>query len=181
MDVAGHIMRCYKSKVTSLIDNHLVPFFSMTIQTFSSESQAHLLQNALCFFDDYIEYGSLEIPNETIVPQINALAEKYLQILHTMFSDRDIVQCVGFGLGVFAQRLPLGQFKELSTCLNALDKVVGEADARQDDDKVISTENCIGAVGKCLYYHYDQKTVTNNTATYFLKQLPLVADDEEAP
>jgi hypothetical protein len=88
--------------------------------------------------------------DEVFVPIAEALLDKYLLVLHDHFDNRDVVQCAGFGLGVFAKRLPKGGFKQVTTCLNALDKVIGEADARANDEKVESTENCIGAVGKIV-------------------------------
>ena len=64
------------------------------------------------------------------MPIINDLTERFLLILHDKGEDRDIVQSAGYGLGVFAKRCPIGEFKHLPTVLNALDKFIGEEDAR---------------------------------------------------
>jgi hypothetical protein len=57
---------------------------------------------------------------------------------------------------------------------------LNEADCRTDEDKAESTDNIIGAFGKCALFQYDGKVINVATVKEFLSLLPLYSDSEEA-
>ena len=65
------------------------------------------------------------------------------------------MQSAGYGLGAIAKRYPQGQFPQLKQTLTLLRKIIDEADSRSNEDKAESTDNIIGALGKCAMFQFD--------------------------
>jgi hypothetical protein len=57
---------------------------------------------------------------------------------------------------------------------------LGEPDCRTDEDKAESTDNIIGALGKCVLFHFDGHLLTVVHVREYLNLLPLYTDSEEA-
>ena len=57
--------------------------------------------------------------------------------------------------------------------------MLSEADCRSEE-KIDSTECGIGALGKIIYYHYDNEMVNQEIVRRFLELLPLRGEPEEA-
>lgn len=83
-------------------------------------------------------------------------------------------------MGVIASKTPANAFPLLHSSLDILTRVINEPDSRSNDDKVDSTENCIGALGKLIYHHFNNSSINNDTVKFFLSLLPLISDGEEA-
>lgn len=58
--------------------------------------------------------------------------------------------------------------------------MLDEDDCRTDEDKAESTDNIIGAFGKCVLFQFDGALITKDTVGVFLSLLPLHSDSEEA-
>lgn len=49
-------------------------------------------------------------------------------------------------------RSPKGTYAQLATAVKILKAVIDEEDSRTDEDKVVSTDNCISAFGKLVLF-----------------------------
>ena len=57
--------------------------------------------------------------------------------------------------------------------------MIGEKDAFEED-KLVATESCLGALAKLIYFQRENKVITDAVVTDFLSRLPLKAEEEEA-
>jgi hypothetical protein len=63
----------------------------------------------------------------------------------------------------------------------AFKSILDDPECRSDEEKAQSTDNVIGAFGKCLLFQYGSGTLLNAAAAKeFLNLLPLYSDSEEA-
>ena len=101
-------------------------------------------------------------------------AEKFLECIRTYPEDRGLLQSAGYGLGAIAKRST--NFTQLPQTLTIFKAVLDESDCRTDEDKAESTDNIIGALGKCVLF----QQCGVGAVREWLSLLPLHTDSEEA-
>lgn len=131
---------------------------------------------AVCFFCDVVENGGDDIFSMTA----EKAAEKFLECMKNFPSDRGLIQSAGYGLGAIAKRAPRGQFAYLGSALKFFKVLLDDPECRTDDDKAESTDNIIGALGKCILFQYDGQLIGLPAVREYLNLLPLYSDSEEA-
>ena len=83
-------------------------------------------------------------------------------------------------MGVFAQFCPVQLFSSmLPKVFNALNSMISDKDAFTDNN-VVATESALGALGRVIYFHRENKLITDNVVNTFLTKLPLTNEVEEA-
>ena len=178
MDVAGCFAKYYGDAVTESFKNHLLEHFALTFE--KPEPTEKEVLDAICFFVDVLEYlgeGLFVAMHRPITEAMLKLAPKYL----ADEEDRQIIQSIAYGVGVVAQRGSKQQFVDyLAPTFDLLNKILSEADCRENEDKAIATECAIGALGKLVYFQFDGALVTDKVASTFIGLLPLIAEPEEA-
>ena len=135
-----------------------------------------IIVSAVCFFCDLCEYGSDDLFSLT---QEKA-AEKFVECIKTFPEDLSLVQSAGYGLGAIAKRAPKGHFSSLIPTLQIIQTILSQPDCRTDEDKVESTDNIIGALGKIVLFQFDGQLVNLAVLKEFLNLLPLYSDPDEA-
>ena len=132
--------------------------------------------NAVCFFCDVVESGGDEIFGLTA----QKAAEKFLECIKAFPEDRGLIQSAGYGLGAIAKRTPRGSFAHLPQTLSTFKALLDDPTCRTDEDKAESTDNVIGALGKCVLFHFDGQLLTVPAVKEYLSLLPIYTDSEEA-
>ena len=113
-----------------------------------------IIVSAVCFFCDLCEYGSDDLFSLT---QEKA-AEKFVECIKTFPEDLSLV-------------IPT---------LQIIQTILSQPDCRTDEDKVESTDNIIGALGKIVLFQFDGQLVNLAVLKEFLNLLPLYSDPDEA-
>eukprot|EP01017_Pseudomicrothorax_dubius_P042951 TRINITY_DN7083_c0_g1_i3.p1 TRINITY_DN7083_c0_g1~~TRINITY_DN7083_c0_g1_i3.p1 ORF type:complete len:317 (+),score=105.15 TRINITY_DN7083_c0_g1_i3:61-951(+) len=174
MELHGILIKLYRVKIEKFIINNIAPFFYKSIMRASS-SEFEILY-CVCFFDDLLEFGSQEVFNKAF-PEI---AKKFLSLTENQESD-DIIQSIGYGFGVFAMKADKAAFAPFkSSILQFIAKTVSASDAFSEE-KAVSTECVVGALGKVGLYQYDSNDgVSQEALVKFVELLPLKNEPEEA-
>ena len=175
MEIAGVLIHCFKDQITPAIAESLLPHFAETLTNLNGKSDYEVL-NAVCFLCDVLEYGSEDIFSKVAEKAV----EKFMESMKVFQEDRGIIQSAAYGLGVIAKRTPKGQLPMINQILTVntlsnlyryvqvLSAIIQESDSRTNEDKAQSTENCIGAIGKLVYFHFDGQTINNAVTLGFL-------------
>jgi hypothetical protein len=129
MEISGHLFKAYKERLTPYVNTEIGQVFLVTLNKYKEKNYDEVL-DAVCFMCDYIEYGGKEafqLAYDKLSTIFLELAQKYLKT-----EERGMIQSVGFGLGVIAQRASYEEFKPFlaETCkvlrlINFLDFEVG--------------------------------------------------------
>ena len=172
MEITGIIGKLYGIQCEGPFMAKIIPHFVTFWETAGTSARLQLA--CICFFCDIIEYLHGASFHSEVAKQVGA---KFLSAMNT--DDRDIIQSAAYGLGLVAEHAP-GQFREiLPATIDALAKIVKESDARSEE-KGVSTECAIGALGKIALFHYDGAVVGPAFVQQYLAMLPLKAESEEA-
>jgi hypothetical protein len=107
-------------------------------------------------------------------------AEKFIEAITSFPDDHGIIQSAAYGLGAIAKRAPKGTFGLLPQTLQTFHALLSDPEARTNEDKVERTDNVIGALGKCVLFHFDGTLINLTVLKEYLSLLPLYSDSEEA-
>lgn len=176
MEIAGKFMKLYKAELTPVVRGTLIKPFAKLLDK-SNCIEAETI-DACCFFIDVLENLDDNIFLEYYLPLTKKFCEIWDQYRDN--PDRSVLQSTGFGFGVIAQRAPHSTFGTYGPEITRRLIELLVDPTSPEDDNVYSFENCISSLGKLVYFHYDEFTITKNTVEMFLRYLPLQVDSTEA-
>lgn len=123
MEINGFLMQNMGEQISGVVGQTLLPSFAMQLLDISSKKDYELVVS-VCFICDCMEHG-----NSALFDQIKGQAgTKFVELITYATKDKselkyDILQSCIFGLGVIAQRSPLGQFKEFEVTVAILKEI----------------------------------------------------------
>ena len=173
MECSSSLIKTHKEKCFTEIVNIIVPLYVEILQAANSEDRPKLC--SMCLFCDLIEF--MPMTQEQREKAAQMILPYYLKAM--VSNDLDTIQSAGYSLGVLAQYTPKILLPVREEAVKLLEKIILKINSR-DESCAISTEVCIGALGKICYFLYDEKEVGVHRIELFLNNLPLVAEDEEA-
>jgi ribosomal protein S13 len=172
MELSGIVFKLFRGDLNDLVNRHLFDqFFNMwTIGVSKTKNDQEIL-NAVCFFDDYLNYATEE----------NCLKfyPKFLELAVDNFKTKneDIIQSIVYGLGVIAERLSKEEFSKVQG--KVLGYIVNILKRNVNDDNSGTFDNAIGALGKYVYKQSNNDAEGIALASEFIALLPLKNDFDE--
>eukprot|EP01138_Halocafeteria_seosinensis_P011725 gb/GECG01011982.1/.p1 GENE.gb/GECG01011982.1/~~gb/GECG01011982.1/.p1 ORF type:complete len:1166 (+),score=197.18 gb/GECG01011982.1/:1-3498(+) len=176
VDAIGYILKAHRDQALPVFEQHVVPLFSKLL---SNDVPEPLRFNAICSFDDAIEW-------------CGDSAHKFApQILPTLVdgvtSDNELLrQACMYAVGQLAMIVPDSLIQHLDDLSKRVVSVITARHAREEDNNS-ATENAISTLLKLLVYVAprapDSSFLKSHSQSYYklwLKQLPLLEDEEEA-
>lgn len=176
VDAIGYLLKAHRSEALPIFEQHVAPLFSKLLRTDVPES---LRFNAVCTFDDAIEWcgeGAYKYANQMLPTLLDGVT-----------SDNELLrQAATYAVGQIAKIIP----DTLTPCIDDLVKrvvsIFTSRHAREEDNNC-ATENAISTLLKLLV-HVAPRAPSNSFLqshchSYYkmwIKQLPLVEDEEEA-
>lgn len=156
-----------------MVKSNILNYFALNLNNYKNISESELL-DATCFFCDFIEYSYHTDGN-----MISELNNKFYEIFANTESI-DVKQTLSYGFGVFAMHIPINLYSGcIGNTFKALNSMISESDAFSED-KVVATENAIGALGKLVYFQRENNVINDAVVNAFLDKLPLTHEEEEA-
>jgi hypothetical protein len=149
------------------------PFHQVLLHLLTPARPATDRQQALCVFDDLLEYAS---------PAYHPYAPAILPAVvgYILDPDASVRQAAVYGAGIAAQFAPDLFAQVLAECLPRLARVIGDPQSRSEEN-VYATENAISAYGKALAFHADRLGASFETAfAQWLSFLPIHQDKIES-
>jgi hypothetical protein len=172
MELSGNIFKCFGEELTQLINTNLFELFLniWSVGITKTKNDQEVL-NSVCFFDDYMNYGTQEAFINFYPKFIELGIENYPTI------NEDIIQSIVWGLGVIAQRLPKEEFLKVQE--RVIGTIVSIISRNVTDQNSFSFDNAVSSLGKYVYNqcNLDEKGYT--LASQFISLLPLKYDIEE--
>mmetsp|Transcript_8900 Transcript_8900/g.6653 ORF Transcript_8900/g.6653 Transcript_8900/m.6653 type:complete len:441 (-) Transcript_8900:55-1377(-) len=173
MELSGNLAETFFERAAPMIREHLLNYFALNLNNYKNLSKDELL-DASCFFCDFIEYAYHSDPKMLL-----EITSKFLEIFNWT-KEVDCRQTFAYGLGVFSTFIPAPAFAaHLPGIYHGLVQMIGEKGA-YEDEKVVATENAVGALGKLIYFHKDNQIINDEGVLLFLSKLPLKNEEEEA-
>lgn len=184
MELSGFLLQNMGEQISGHIATTLLPLYASVLMS-PADKKSYELIDAVCFICDCMEHGG-----PAIYGQIQGQAgEKFLQIIGMEKSksppDFDLVQSCVFGLGLLAQKQPVGQFKELQGTLAVIEQMLqftglDSLDDDQKDSFKFMKDNAISSLTKIVIFQQDGSHVNDTHTQTLLKLLPITHDVEEA-
>ena len=179
-DIFGILLKTHFNKCNYILDqiiNNIIPNFLKSEKSFE-------IKLALDICDDLILYLGQEKLIENIWDSLYELLIKYI-------SNKDdiIRQISAYGIGIFAQKTIINFTKYSKGLIDSLLQAlfyslkIKEAQNKEEDvDFFMALDNIVAAIGKIIFYHYDDimvKDRLNNLITNWIINLPLSWDESE--
>ena len=168
VDSIGYSLKTLREGFLPIFDQLVAPFFN---QFLAAGAPSSLTTNALCLYDDAIEF-------------CGAAAHKYLPTVFPHFlahmNDEELVlqQCSLYGIAKTAQFAQAFFAPHVAAVLPQLVALIS-AEGSRDEEHEDATENAIAAVGKILLFHKASVDV-GQLLPLWLSWLPLKSDEMEA-
>ena len=173
MEINGILFKLFGNPLSALVAQNLYDSFfnnwSNALKRDRLKSDLEIL-TSICFFDDFIEYGSIE-GVKLFVPEFLNNTLKYET------ENEDILQSIVFGYGVICKKLDKEQFKEYNVSIVTYIAKLMQREVNEDNGKTY--DNAISAMGKYLIYQGDNNNDCLTMAKQVIKTLPLKNDLEE--
>ena len=180
IDIFGILLKTHKSKCNYILEQ----IIKNIIPTFLKSEKFIEIKSALDLCDDLILYLGQEQLIENIWDSLYDTLIKFIS-----FKDDIIRQISSYGLGIFAEKT-INNFQKYSkniidSLLEALFyslKIKEDKNKEEDIDFFMALDNIVAAIGKIIFYHYDDKIVQgrlNDLITNWIMNLPLTFDDSE--
>ncbi len=171
VDAIGYLVKTNGAGIMEPFDAVVLPFFAPLLS--QANVPAALRCNALCVFDDVIEWCG---PG----------AAKYLpaaapaMLAYCTDADPTLRQAAIYGLGQCAANLPAAFSEHAPKVLAQMQALVQHPSAR-DEENTCATDNAVAVIGKILAHHSSAPGVDGAAAAeLWLSQLPLREDEAEA-
>ncbi|GBG31453.1 Importin-5 [Hondaea fermentalgiana] len=167
IDSIGYILKLIGPPVLPVFDEILHPF----LQVILVDQSDALRHNAMCLYDDIIEYGG-------------AGAHKYLDtcypamIQYAQSDHEPLQQSAIYGIGQVAEHAPKRFAQDAGRVVQLLSTIITQPDAREEDN-IDVTENAVSVLGK-VYAHHKQNVPATELMQLWLQHLPLTEDLAEA-
>jgi importin-5 len=172
VEVICSLMKHHKPQFMQIFPQYLPLVTQLVTEPKRRDAERQL---GFCIFDDLVEWtgDAAHSLGAHIIP---------LMMQHIQSTHFGIRQACGYGLGLWSQHAPAILAPFASQALNAIGSVITE-EARDDDDLVNPTENCISAFGRVIKNMGAQLPVeqVKQGIEFWVNQLPLVSDTVEAP
>ena len=180
IDIFGILLKTHKSKCNYILEQ----IIKNIIPTFLKSEKFIEIKSALDLCDDLILYLGQEQLIENIWDSLYDTLIKFIS-----FKDDIIRQISSYGLGIFAEKT-INNFQKYSkniidSLLEALFyslKIKEDKNKEEDIDFFMALDNIVAAIGKIIFYHYDDVIVQgrlNDLITNWIMNLPLTFDDSE--
>ena len=180
IDIFGILLKTHKSKCNYILDQ----IIKNIIPTFLKSEKFIEIKSALDLCDDLILYLGQEQLIENIWDSLYNTLIKFIS-----FKDDIIRQISSYGLGIFAEKT-INNFQKYSKSIidslfEALFyslKIKEDKNKEEEIDFFMALDNIVAAIGKIIFYHYDDKIVQgrlNDLITNWIMNLPLTFDDSE--
>ena len=179
IDIFGILLKTHKNKSNYIIDqiiNTLIPFFINSNNVFDIK-----LSLNLC--DDLILYLGQELLLENIWDSLFLTLKQFIN-----YQDNYIIQISAYGIGIFAQNTKYNFDKYSKDIIESLYKSLcyslklKQTSNIDNEDLFLALDNIIAAIGKVIYYHYDNKIIKDNfndLITNWIINLPIKYDETE--
>jgi len=160
-------------KTLEMHGRNFLPYLGNVNQFFGSlldtNDFAQEIQISACYFDDLVEFGTLEATSiyQPWLARVVALMQ---------YPDTDVRQAVVYGLGVLAEKNPELFATVLQDVMGKLNQLITQEDAREEENAHV-TENAISALGKIIQFHAQSIPVAS-VLPVWLSYLPVSEDDE---
>ena len=179
-DIFGILLKTHCNKCNYILDqiiNNIIPNFLKSEKSFE-------IKSALDICDDLILYLGQEKLIENIWDSLYEILIKYIS------NKNDIIrQISAYGIGIFAQKTIINFTKYSKGLIYSLLQAlfyslkIKEAQNKEEDvDFFMALDNIVAAIGKIIFYHYDDiivKDRLNNLITNWIINLPLTWDESE--
>ena len=179
IDIFGNLLKSHKHQCNYVIEEIL----KNIIPTFLNYKSSFYIKLALYLCDDLILYLGQEQFTGDIWDYLFNLLKQFINT-----EDNSIKQICAYGMGIFAQNtknnfdkytkdLLYYLYQSLSNTLRLKDET-----NEDDEDLCLALDNIIAAIGKIIYYHYDNQLIKDNLGDLISKwimNLPLKWDEYE--
>ena len=180
IDIFGVLLKTHKNNCKYI----LCQIIKNIIPTFLKSGKVFEIKSALDLSDDLILYLGQEQLIENIWDSLYDTLIKFIS-----YKDDNIRQISSYGLGIFAQKT-INNFTKYSKGLidnlfQALFYSLNIKEAKNKEEDIeffMALDNIIAAIGKIIFYHYDDIIVQerlNDLITNWIMNLPLLFDDSE--
>ena len=166
VDAIGYILKTLREQAVPIFDAHVGPAFAPLLT-----SDPTLRHNAMCLFDDMIEFGG-------------AGAQKYLGdflpvLCNNLNAEQSYLRQVSaYGIAQVAKVAPQHLHPVCQQIVPELVKLVQAQDSREDEN-ILVTDNCVSAIGN-IATHVVAEAEQIQLLRVWLNQLPLKGDEIEA-
>ena len=173
MEINGILFKLFKEPLTALVAQNLYDSFlnnwNNNLQRKKLKSDLEVLC-ALCFFDDFMEFGAIE--------GVILFVPTYITNTSNLdTTNEDLLQSIVFGYGVICKRLNKDQFKEYNAKIITFIANLMQREVNEDNGRTY--DNAVSAMGKYLIYQCNNDANSLNMSKQFIKLLPLKNDLEE--
>lgn len=176
MELTGQLVEIFKDQATNVVKESSLFYWGQQLQNFNNITEDELL-DSLCYFCDMVDNTS-ESQNQDTVSQ---LVQEYVAVLDSPHSESDDVKnTVAYGFGEFGYFLPKDKFAQFLPRACGLIKSITAKDGAFTDERIIATENAMGALAKLAYKQMDGTNVTEDDLIGILGQMPFKSDECES-
>jgi importin-5 len=168
VDCVGYMLKSLREESVALFDSAVGPMFAPYM---AANQPATLRHNAICLFDDMIEFGG---------PGAQKYLGNFLPVLLRDLGGEEawLRQACAYGIIQVALTSPESLRPMVGQAVPTLLGLVQSPDAR-DDENVLCTENCVSALGT-IATHVLADAEQAQLLALWLGQLPLKEDEIEA-
>ena len=155
MEIAGFLVQNMGAAISPAIGQTLLPLYA--VKLLDKDAKEYETIDSVCMLCDCMEHGS-----DALFNQIQQQAgPKFVELIHTGSSDKenlsyDLIQSCIFGLGIIAQRVPQGQFAQLSQVVTILGETCKQDTAGLNDEekesKLMMADNSISTLSKIVLF-----------------------------
>ena len=180
IDIFGVLLKTHKNNCKYI----LCQIIKNIIPTFLKSGKVFEIKSALDLSDDLILYLGQEQLIENIWDSLYDTLIKFIS-----YKDDNIRQISSYGLGIFAEKTinnfskySKGLIDNLFQALFYSLKIKETKNKEEDVEFFMALDNIIAAIGKIIFYHYDDIIVQerlNDLITNWIMNLPLLFDDSE--
>lgn len=176
MELTGQLVEIFKDQAEPTVRAGAQAYFAGILQSYSNFTEDEVI-DSLCFFCDFIEHTSACKDTATVAQ----LASKYVEIGNSKLGENEnVAHTVAYGLGEFGYLLPKATFQPmLAKAVQFVKKAISAPDAF-DDDRLITTENSMGALAKLCYAHMDGSVLAPADLVAVLNRMPFTSDENES-
>ena len=173
MEVSGILFKLFGTPITALVAQKLYDSFlnnwNSNLKRNQLKSDQEIL-SAVCFFDDFIEYGDPAAANMFVPSFIDNTFEFQTE-------NEDILQSVVYGYGVIAKKLNKEEFKPYNQKVISYIAKIMQRPVNEDNGRTY--DNAISSMGKYVIYQCAVDANSLNMGKQFIKLLPLKNDLDE--
>ena len=178
MELSGILFGLFGENLTEKVKQNLGEFFLLSWEEGIKNSQINnekipfeqYILTSICFFCDYMEYSDINT--------FNSFYDKFIELSKKSNINEDCLQNIISGYGIICKRMENNLFNE-----KYKDKLISFIKETFKRPLYNITENtydsCISALGKYIFYKCENNNENINSASEFIKLIPLKYDKDE--